>query len=333
MTEGRNTRDQSDMYLVTGGAGFIGSHLVERLVKDGQKVRVVDNLSTGKLENIKPFLDKIEFIQGDLSDYSVAEQSVEGVTYILHQAAVPSVPRSVEDPIRTNNSIVTATLNLFESARRTSVKRIVQASSSSVYGNSEQLPKVETMQPNPLSPYAVAKYAQESYGKVFSNLYGMSIVSLRYFNVFGPRQDPDSEYSAVIPKFISQILRGERPTIYGDGTSTRDFTYVDNVVEANLLACHADSRVSGEAINIACGNGNSINELVRLLSEILDKPVVPKFAPGRPGDVKDSFADISKASELLSYCPSPLFHEGLVDTARSVLKTRAVFDGTSCTAD
>ncbi|MFW6121731.1 MAG: NAD-dependent epimerase/dehydratase family protein, partial [Petrotogales bacterium] len=261
------------MYLVTGGAGFIGSHIVERLLKEGSKVRVVDNLSTGRFANISPFIDKIEFIFGDLSDYKIAEQAVYGVDYILHQAAVPSVPRSVKDPIRTNRSIVTATLNLFEAGRKAQVKRIVQASSSSVYGNSEELPKVETMPANPISPYATAKYAQETYGKIFSSLYSMSIVSLRYFNVFGPRQDPYSEYSAVIVKFISMMLENKKPTIYGDGKTTRDFTYVENVVNANLLACQSDKPVDGEFMNIACGERISLLELVEIINEILGKNI------------------------------------------------------------
>ena len=302
------------MYLVTGGAGFIGSHLVEELLKRGEKVRVVDNLSTGRFKNIIPFIDQIDFILGDLSDYEVAERAVDGVDYVLHQAAVPSVPRSVKDPIRTNNSIVTAALNLFEAARKAGVKRIVQASSSSVYGNSPTLPKVETKPANPISPYAVAKYAQETYGRVFSSLYGMSIVSLRYFNVFGPRQDPYSEYSAVIPKFIKMILENKQPTIYGDGKTTRDFTYVENVVKANLLACEADDRVSGEHINIACGESISLKELVNIINEITGKNINPVFGPERPGDVKHSLADITKARNLLGYEPTISVKDGISKT-------------------
>lgn len=308
------------MYLVTGGAGFIGSHLVEELLRCGEKVRVVDNLSTGRFENIIPFIDQIDFILGDLSDYKVAERAVDGVDYVLHEAAVPSVPRSVKDPIRTNNSIVTATLNLFEAARKAGVKRIVQASSSSVYGNSPTLPKVETMPANPISPYAVAKYAQETYGRVFSSLYGMSIVSLRYFNVFGPRQDPHSEYSAVIPKFISLMLQGKNPIIYGDGKTTRDFTYIDNVVSANLLACKSEKAINGECMNIACGERISLKDLVDIMNNILGKNIRPKFAQERPGDVKHSLADISKARELIDYKPKVPAEEGIKRTIEYIIK-------------
>lgn len=308
------------MYLVTGGAGFIGSHIVERLLEEGFKIRVVDNLSTGRFSNIKPFIDKIEFILGDLSDYKIAEQAVDGVDYIFHQAAVPSVPRSVRDPIRTNKSIVTATLNLFEAARKAGVKRIVQASSSSVYGNSEKLPKLETMPANPISPYAIAKYAQETYGRIFSNLYDMSIVSLRYFNVFGPRQDPYSEYSAVIPKFISLMLKDKRPTIYGDGRTTRDFTYVENVVNANLLACQTDKPVDGEFMNVACGERISLLELVEIINDVLGKNIEPLFAEERPGDVKHSLADISKAKKLIDYEPKTNAKDGIRKTINYMLK-------------
>jgi len=314
--------EKKTTYLVTGAAGFIGSHLVERLLKDGEKVRAVDNLSTGRFKNIEPFIDRIEFILGDLSNYRIAEQAADGVDYVLHQAAVPSVPRSVKDPIRTNNSIVTATLNLFEAARKAGVKRIVQASSSSVYGDSPTLPKVETMPVNPKSPYAVAKYAQETYGRVFSQLYGMSIVSLRYFNVFGPRQDPYSEYSAVIPKFISLMLQGKSPTIYGDGETTRDFTYIDNVVNANLLACKSTKAVDGEHINIACGSRISLKELVDIIGNILGKKIEPKFAPERAGDVKHSLADIAKARELIDYRAEVSVEEGLGRVIKSDFESK-----------
>lgn len=287
--------------LVTGGAGFIGSHLVEELLKIGSKVRVVDNLSTGKFRNIESHIDEIEFILGDLSEYETAEQSVKDVEYILHQAAVPSVPRSVKDPLRTNRSIVTSTVNLFEAARKEKVKRIVQASSSSVYGNSPTLPKKEDMCPNPLSPYAVAKYTQETYGRVFSSIYGMSVVSLRYFNVFGPRQDPNSEYSAVIPKFVKLMMKDKKPTIYGDGETTRDFTYIKNVVSANLKSLISRKKVSGESFNIACGERISLNELVWEINRIMKKDIKPEYGPERVGDVKHSLADIEKAKDLIDY--------------------------------
>ncbi len=311
MVERRNSNDRNELYLVTGGAGFIGSHIVERLVKENKRVRVLDNLSTGRLENIKPFLSSIDFIKGDLCDYDTAKKAVEDATFILHQAAVPSVPRSLEDPIRSNDSIVTASINLFVAAQKEGVQRVVQASSSSVYGDSPTLPKKETMQANPLSPYAVAKYSQELYGKVFSKLYDMSVVSLRYFNVFGPRQDPESEYAAVVAKFVSVMLRGECPTIYGDGETTRDFTFVDNVVEANLLACITDKPVDGEVINIACGESITIIELVNALNGLLGRRIAPKFAPGRRGDIRNSLADIEKARLLLHYKPKIPATEGL----------------------
>lgn len=304
--------------LVTGGSGFIGSHLVEELLKIGAKVEVVDNLSTGRFSNIEPFINDIEFVLGDLSDYKTAVRVTDGVEYVLHQAAVPSVPRSVKDPIRTNNSIVTATVNLFEAARKAGVKRIVQASSSSVYGNSPTLPKVEAMPTHPLSPYAVAKLAEETYGRVFSEVYDMSIVSLRYFNVFGPRQDPNSEYSAVIPKFIKIMLQGKQPTIYGDGETSRDFTYVKNVVAANLLACIAGNKVSGEAFNVACSYRTTLKELVEIIGELLCKKIEPLFEPERVGDVKHSLADITKSKDLFNYEPEIDFKTGVKYTIESL---------------
>lgn len=302
------------MYLVTGGAGFIGSNIVETLLKNGEKVRVVDDLSTGNFNNIKPFYDEIEYTCGDLSDYAIAERVTKDIKYIFHQASIPSVPRSVANPIRSNKSIVAASLNLFEAAKTNGVKRIVQASSSSVYGNSEKLPKVETMPVNPLSPYATAKYAQENYGKVFSQIYEMEIVSLRYFNVFGPRQDPFSEYSAVIPKFIKLIQNGKNPVIYGDGKTSRDFTYIDNVVSANLKAMHSEKIKGGEVLNVACNTRFSLKELVSMIYNIAGEEPVFEFAPERVGDVKHSLADISLARELIDYEPVVSFEEGLRKT-------------------
>lgn len=279
-------------YLITGGAGFIGSHIVETLIERGEGVRVLDNLSTGRQENITPFLGRVEFIEGDLCDEETVRQAVKGIDYVLHQAAIPSVVRSVQDPIPTEMANVVGTLNLLLAARDAGVRRVVYASSSSVYGDTPTLPKVETMSPRPKSPYAVSKVAMEYHCRVFSELYGLGTVGLRYFNVFGPRQDPTSEYAAVIPKFITAMLCGESPTIYDDGTQSRDFTYVSNVVTANLLATTAPDMV-GRVFNAAVGTRYTLLELVAGLNEILGTRIEPLFAPRRPGDVKHSQADIS----------------------------------------
>lgn len=299
-------------YLVTGGAGFIGSNIVERLISDGYKVRVVDNLSTGKSENIEAYQDKIEFILGDLTDFSTAQKAVDGVDYIIHQAAIPSVPRSIANPIATNESIVTATVNLFKAAvEAKTVKRIVQAASSSAYGDTPTLPKQEDMIPNPLSPYAVAKLTQEYYGKAFYNVYGLEVLSLRYFNVFGPKQDPNSFYSAVIPKFISLMLQGKQPTINGDGLTSRDFTYIDNVVDANLLACICPWPGTSEVMNIGFGERITLNELVANINKILNTDIHSIYNETRVGDVKHSLADISKAKRIIGYSPKVGVKEGL----------------------
>lgn len=291
-------------YLVTGGAGFIGSNITEKLVELGHNVRVVDNLATGSMDNLKEITTKIDFINGDLSDYKVAEKVTDGIEYILHEAAIPSVPRSVQNPVATNESIVTATVNLLNAAVNSkSVKRIVQAASSSAYGDTPTLPKSEDMIPNPLSPYAVAKLTQEYYGKAFYNVYGLEVFSLRYFNVFGPRQDPKSFYSAVIPKFISMLMEGKQPVIYGDGLTSRDFTYIDNVVEANLSACTCKWPGSSEVINIGCGERITLNELVYKINTILNTDIAPLYNETRVGDVKHSLADITKAKQILGYEP------------------------------
>ncbi|HHV77980.1 MAG TPA: SDR family oxidoreductase [Syntrophothermus lipocalidus] len=305
----------SELYLVTGGAGFIGSHLVEELIKRGERVRVIDNLSTGRKENIEPFLSEIEFIEGDIRDLGLVRKVMVGVDYVLHQAAVPSVPRSVRDPLATNSANVDGTLNVLIAARDAGVKRVVYASSSSVYGDTPVLPKHEGMKPEPRSPYAVSKLAGEFYCQVFYHVYGLETVALRYFNVFGPRQDPKSEYAAVVPKFITALLHGEPPVIFGDGEQSRDFTYVSNVVEANLLAAKAE-QVAGEVFNIACGERITINELARLLIEIIGVScyLQPKYAPPRPGDVRHSLADVSKARELLGYKVKVDIREGLERT-------------------
>ncbi|MCR4404990.1 MAG: SDR family oxidoreductase [Candidatus Acetothermia bacterium] len=305
----------SKLFLVTGGAGFIGSHIVERLVREGQRVRVIDNLSTGKRENIEPFLGEVEFIESDIRDLGLVREAMEGVDYVSHQAAVPSVPRSVKDPMTSNSVNVEGTLNILIAARDAGVKRVVYASSSSVYGDTPTLPKHEGMKPEPRSPYAVSKLAGELYCQVFFHVYGLETVALRYFNVFGPRQDPQSQYAAVVPKFITAFLQGEPPTIFGDGEQSRDFTHIENVVEANLLAAKAPG-VAGEVFNIACGERITVNELARLLTEIVgvNPKLKPKYALARPGDLRHSLADISKAQELLGYEVKVNTREGLERT-------------------
>ncbi|MFB3880146.1 MAG: SDR family oxidoreductase [Armatimonadota bacterium] len=301
-------------YLVTGGAGFIGSHLVGRLVEMGESVVVLDNLSTGKAANLAPWLDSIAFLQADIRDLDAVRQACAGVDYLLHQAALPSVPRSVRDPVASNETNVNGTLNVLVAARDAGVRRLVYAASSSAYGDTPTLPKHEAMPARPLSPYAVSKHAGELYCRVFSGVYGLETVALRYFNVFGPRQDPGSHYAAVIPKFITALQQGERPVIFGDGEQSRDFTYVGNVVDANLLACRAEG-TAGEVINIACGARTSLNDLVRVLERITGAAVEPIYEKARPGDVKHSLADITKAQRLLGYRPSISLEEGLARTA------------------
>jgi len=299
-------------YLVTGGAGFIGSHLAEELVRRGETVRVVDNLITGKRQNIA-HVPSIEFIEGDLADLDVARRAVKGIDYVLHQAAIPSVPRSVEDPITSNRANIDASLNVLVAARDAGVKRLVYAGSSSAYGNTPTLPKVETMAPAPLSPYALQKLVAEQYCQMFTRLYGLQTVTTRYFNVFGPRQDPSSPYSGVISIFISALCEGRQPTIYGDGEHTRDFTYVANVVDGVLRACTADN-ASGEVINVATSGRISLNTLFNTVRDLLGSKVEPIYADPRAGDVKDSQADISKARRVLGYQPSVTFEDGLAKT-------------------
>ncbi len=306
---------KNDLYVVTGAAGFIGSNIVRRLLDEGCRVRGVDDFSTGRRENIGEVLDRFEFIEGDLAEAGVADAALDGAAYVLHQAAIPSVPRSVTDPLATNRSCADATLRVLLAARDRGVRRVVLAASSSAYGDSEVLPKVETMKPNPLSPYAVAKLLQEHYAAAFSTCYEIETVSLRYFNVFGPRQDPFSDYAAVIPKFIRLLLAGKRPTIFGDGAQSRDFTYIDNVVDANLRAARADGVFGGEAMNVACGSRIDLNELVERLNRILGTDLKPEYAPRRPGDVQHSLADISLARERIGYSPSVDIDEGLRRTA------------------
>ena len=298
------------VYLVTGGAGFIGSHLVEELVKRGEQVRVLDNFSTGKRENLSDLLENIELVEGDIRSYHIVREVVQGVDFVLHQGALPSVPRSINDPITTNEVNVGGTLNILDAARDAGVKRVVYASSSSVYGANKALPKREDMIPQPISPYAVAKLTGEKYCHVFSRTYGLETVALRYFNVFGPRQDPKSQYSAVIPRFVVGMMEGQELTIHGDGTQSRDFTYVSNVVEANLLAVHAEG-VSGEVFNLACGASMSLNEVVEQIAQTLDCQKNIVYGPPRSGDVARSQADISRASKYLGYEPLVEAREGL----------------------
>ena len=298
------------IYLVTGGAGFIGSHLVEELVKRGEQVRVLDNFSTGKRENLSDLQEKIELVEGDIRSYHIVREVVQGVDFVLHQGALPSVPRSINDPITTNEVNVGGTLNILDAARDAGVERVVYASSSSVYGANKALPKREDMIPQPISPYAVAKLTGEKYCHVFSRTYGLETVALRYFNVFGPRQDPQSQYSAVIPRFVVGMMEGQELTIHGDGTQSRDFTYVSNVVEANLLAVHAEG-VSGEAFNLACGASMSLNEVVEKIAQTLDCEGNIVYGPPRSGDVACSQADISRVRKYLDYEPLVEAGEGL----------------------
>jgi UDP-glucose 4-epimerase len=299
-----------DKFLVTGGAGFIGSNICNRLVSDGCFVRVVDNLLTGKKTNLAGILDKIEFIKADMGDENVARTAMKDIDMVLHQGALPSVPRSVDDPAATHRHCVDATFTLLLAARDAKVKRFVYASSSSAYGDTPTLPKVETMLPSPLSPYAAAKLAGEYYCSVFYNVFGLQTISLRYFNVFGPHQDPTSQYAAAIPAFVMSILKDKPPTIYGDGEQSRDFTYVDNVVEANLLAATA-RKTAGEVINIACGQAVTVNEIIEMINKILGKNIKPIYAAPRPGDVKHSLADISLAKKLIKFKPKVSFRQGL----------------------
>jgi nucleoside-diphosphate-sugar epimerase len=308
------------LYVVTGGAGFIGSHLVEALLARGERVRVVDNLSTGKRGNVdaavqavgsggRPF-GRPELVVGDLGDFDFARRALEGATMVLHQAAIPSVPRSVKEPVASNRANIDATLNVLVSARDTGASRVVFAGSSSVFGDTPTLPKHEDMPTNPRSPYALQKLVGEQYLKLFSELYGLETVVIRYFNVFGPRQDPSSPYSGVISLFIKALLAGVPPVIHGDGEQTRDFTYVANVVDGVLRAMEAPD-VSGQVINVATGERTSLNELLRLLQGLLGTALTPSHEAGREGDVRDSQADIGKAARLLGYQPAVSFEEGV----------------------
>lgn len=299
-----------EKFLVTGGAGFIGSNICRRLVAEGCFVRVVDNLLTGKRSNLNDMIDKIEFVEGDMGDEAVARAVVRDVDVVLHEGALPSVPRSVDEPELTHKHCVDATFTLLLAARDAGVKRFVYAASSSAYGDTPTLPKVETMATSPLSPYAVGKLVGEYYGSVFAKVFGLETISLRYFNVFGPYQDPTSQYAAAIPAFVTSILKDEPPTIYGDGEQSRDFTYIDNVVQANLCAARAE-KTNGEVVNVACAEKITVNEIIAMINEMVGKNVVPIYAPARAGDVKHSLADITAARELIGFEPVVLFRDGL----------------------
>ena len=305
--------------LVTGGAGFIGGHLTDRLVDEGWSVRVLDDFSSGKEENLACSAGRVELLRGDLRDRELVARAVDGVEVVFHQAAVPSVPRSVAEPERTNDVNVTGTLGLLEAARQAGVRRLVFAASSSAYGDTPELPKVETMPPRPLSPYALQKYAGEVYCRLYHELYGLETVALRYFNVYGPRQDPKSEYAAVIPRFVTACLGGWPPRVNGDGEQTRDFTYVGDAVEANRLAADAP-QAPGAVVNVAGGRRISLNTLLRHVRELTGATVEPEYGPPRPGDVRDSLADLTRAEALLGFRPATLVEEGLARTVEHFRK-------------
>ncbi len=303
----------SARYLVTGGAGFIGSHIAQTLIEQGEQVRILDNLATGQESNLAVLNGDAEIIRGDLRDLDTVRSAVTDVDVIFHQAAIPSVPRSIADPAVSLETNVTGTQNVLLAARDAGVRRVVYASSSSVYGESPALPKREDMRPDPLSPYAVHKLAAEQLCRVFTRIYGLETVALRYFNVFGPRQNPLSAYAAVIPRFLTALTGGKQPIVYGDGEQTRDFTYVDNVVWANLLAADAPAAV-GRAINIGCGERISLNQVLRTFGELLGVTAQAEHHEPRPGDVRDSQADITLARSLLGYAPLSTFRDGLMRT-------------------
>jgi len=297
-------------YLVTGGAGFIGANLAHALAARGERVRVLDNFATGREQNLAGLDGKIELVRGDVRDLETVRAAVSGIDFVLHQAALPSVQRSIEDPLESDRVNVQGTLNVLEASRRAGVKRVVFAASSAAYGETPTLPKVETMAPDPLSPYAVTKLAGETYCKVFHHAYGLPTVALRYFNVFGPRQDPKSHYAAVIPRFVTAALTGEPPVVFGDGEQSRDFCFIDNCVEANLLACVAPE-APGKVFNVACGERTSLNDVLRILSDLVGRAIEARHEPARAGDIKHSLADVSRARALLGYTGAVKFAEGL----------------------
>jgi nucleoside-diphosphate-sugar epimerase len=299
--------------LVTGGGGFIGSHLAQALLEDGHEVRILDNFATGRRQNLRDLDPSYELVEGDIQSYERTHKATLGCDVVFHQAAMPSVPRSIQDPLTSNASNVIGTLNVLLAARDNGVGRVVFASSSSVYGASEGLPKLETQTPLPISPYAVAKLAGEGYCRSFNAVYGLETVALRYFNVFGPRQDPLSQYSAVIPNFLTAAFENEQPTIFGDGTQSRDFTYISNVVDANRLAMTAPG-IGGQFLNVACGGRISLNEVVVAIEELTGRSVEPRYVDARAGDVPHSMASIDRATELLGFTPQVSFRDGLART-------------------
>lgn len=304
-----------ERFLITGGAGFIGSNISRKLVSQGCFVRIIDNLLTGKKANLADIADKVEFIQADMGDFETAKAAMKDVDAVIHQGALPSVPKSIDNPAATHQHCVNATLNLLLAARDKKIKRFVYAASSSAYGDTPTLPKIETMKENPLSPYAVAKLVGEHYCSVFYKVFGVETISLRYFNVFGPYQDPTSQYAAAIPAFVTSILKDKPPVIYGDGEQTRDFTYIDNVVEANLLAARA-KKTEGQVVNIACAESVTINQIIAMINQIVGKNVKPAYVPQRAGDVKHSLADISAAYRVIGYKPVVKFKDGLAKAVK-----------------
>jgi len=299
-------------FLVTGGAGFIGSNLASALTANGDTVRIIDNFSSGRRQNLVDLEGKVEVIDGDIRDYWTVVKAVEGIDYVLHQAALPSVPRSIENPLTSNEVNINGTLNVLEASRQAGVKKFVMASSSSVYGETEELPKHEQIEPSPLSPYAITKLTCEYYLRVYWNLYGFPTVALRYFNIFGPKQDPASQYAAVIPKFITALMAKKPPTVYGDGEQSRDFTYIDNCVEANILAA-TNEKVVGDVFNVACGGQFTLNQLLDELRKILGVETKADYTDPRPGDIMHSFASVDKLGKF-GYDPKVSFEEGLKRT-------------------
>ena len=302
-----------DKFLITGGAGFIGSNIADRLLEQGHSVRVIDNFLTGKRENLSKALNsrRFELIEGDIRNLDTVRRACEGIDFVLHEAAIPSVPRSIDDPIATNEVNINGTLNVLKASYENKVRRVVYAASSSAYGDTAVLPKKEDIIPSPLSPYAVSKLTGEYYCRVFTSVYGLETVSLRYFNIFGPRQDPNSTYAAVVPRFITAMLKGESPTVYGDGEQSRDFTYIENVIHANINACYASPAAAGRVLNIACGTRFTLNTVLRKLEEIFDKKANPKYLPPKKGDVKHSQADITNAANYIQYKIEVDFETGL----------------------
>lgn len=313
--------ESSGLVVVTGGAGFIGSHLVEALLERGRRVRVVDNLATGHLKNLEHLEGRFEFLEGDLANFDTARRALDDAEAVFHQAAIPSVPRSVREPLESHESGPTATANVLEAARLAGARRVMFAASSSAYGNTEELPKHENMLPKPLSPYAAGKLAGEYYVRVYAQTMGLDGACLRYFNIFGPRQDPTSPYSGVISIFFKKMMAGERPTIFGDGSQTRDFTYVANAVEANLRALDAESPLGGEVFNVGTGDRVSLLDLVGAINRILGTSIEPDFQPDRAGDVRDSQADLARIRETLGYEGRIRFEEGLRRTHESLTRS------------